>query len=287
MNIMDIFYSIGSIISPIITRQIANYNWYYIYLLLSCFSLILLIFNIILYFKNNINFYENEKENNNLDKIENTKKNYAIIIYISLFLMFYLGLRFTLTDWFYTYLLEFLKGEKNGMSLVITLYMVGQVIGKIIIVICAYFSKCKKINIISIIILIIGLWCFLICMYIFKTIILNSILFIFIGICIGPILPNSISIIEKYFNKYDPDMLIKAISLCNGASYFGSSFFPFIAGIIIDYIGISKLLLICMIYLCLMSLLFIIFIINFGFLQNNNKDEYCQLHHIDINTLQD
>jgi MFS family permease len=183
-----------------------------------------------------------------------------IILFISLFLIFYLSLELLLGDWFYTYLIDYIKGEQKIMSLVISLYWINQLIGKIVLIIISHFFKIKKLNIISISIFIIISWICIIIIYYNKNIALISVLFGIIGFCLGPIYPTILSIVNDKFNK-NQDLLLKIITICNTIPFLGSSFLLFISSLFIDIYGINILLILCIISLFVMSICFLAFII--------------------------
>jgi fucose permease len=266
-NALHIFHGLGAMIGPIISNQIIKYHWYYIYLVEFCITFLLFIYLLIIYINTsneNLNNFSKEevetKKNNEGDVslIKMFKK--PIIIFIPLFLMFYLGLDLSLGNWFYTYLIEYIKGEKTDMSFVISIFWVNQLISEIILIVISYFSKLKNLNIISISIFIIISWICLIFIHYNKDTTMVSILFCIIGFCLGPIHPTVLSIVNDKFNK-NQSLLIKSITICSTIPYLGLSIFPFICGMIIDNYGIKRLIILCITFLFVMSICFLAFMV--------------------------
>lgn len=275
LNILHIFHGLGTITGPILSSKLINYHWYYIYLVEFSISFLLFIY-LIIYIKmkdsdKNLNQFDKDDNVNKSELKENKEEDIIlikmfkipVIIYISLFLIFYLGLELLFGDWFYTYLIEYLNGEKNTMSLIISVYWASQIVGKFTLIIISHFFKIKKLNIISIIIFIIITWICIIFINYNKNIIVVSVLFSIIGFSLGPIHPTILSIINDRFNK-NQRLLIKSITICSTVPFLGSSIFPFLGGIIIDNYGIRHLLTLCIILLSIMSICFFAFIITKG-----------------------
>ncbi|KAI9254161.1 major facilitator superfamily domain-containing protein [Helicostylum pulchrum] len=236
LNILHALYGIGAFISPKVSGFLLehNYSWMGMYVFLAGVSII----NII---SITIGFYPVDFEEIRHDDDDTSKPNHGELTKLAIFnkvtligatyILIYVGVEVTLGGWGFTWLTEGRHGEAGSMLQVLSGYWGGLAMGRILL---GYLSGRfgEKLMITLFTMMIIG---GLVIMMLSTDIVIDSAVFITIGLLLGPMFPTTISLASKALPRsYHATSIGFMAALGAG----GAALFPFITGQVAGKFGI-------------------------------------------------
>ncbi|KAI8373759.1 major facilitator superfamily domain-containing protein [Blakeslea trispora] len=249
LNILHAIYGVGAMISPLVASVLLQHDisWKGMYMFLTAVGLLNII-SIASGFKGVS--LEEPKEDAKPDHRELTKL--AILNKVTLvcaaYILVYVGVEVTLGGWGYTFLREGRGGDKVAMAQVVSGYWAGLASGRILLgYLSSRFGEKLMISLFTMMI-IFGL----VLMMVYKNIVLNSTIFVTLGLLLGPMFPTTVSLASKVLPRsYHATSIGFMAALGAG----GAALFPFLTGQVAGHYGILIMPMACIIMSVVMLIL--------------------------------
>ncbi|KAI8079598.1 major facilitator superfamily domain-containing protein [Gilbertella persicaria] len=255
LNILHAIYGVGAMISPLVASVLLKHDisWKGMYMFLTVVGL-LNVTGIAVGFKQVVldEHKDDDSSDAKPDHGELTKR--AILNRVTLvgavYILVYVGVEVTLGGWGYTFLREGRGGDKIAMAQVVSGYWAGLASGRILLgYLSSRFGEKLMISLFTIMI-IVGLFL----MMIYKDIVLNSTVFVTLGLLLGPMFPTTVSLASKALPRsYHATSIGFMAALGAG----GAALFPFLTGQVAGHYGILIMPAACIAMSVLMLVLWV------------------------------
>ncbi|KAI8341306.1 major facilitator superfamily domain-containing protein [Chlamydoabsidia padenii] len=269
LNVVHALYGVGGMISPIVGTSLLEHNlsWKWLYGFLSLASLINLVVisvglrNLDLDLPGSdaeiiVGSSVNERETITAEMEASAKEDIlqAILNRTTLlcagYVLVYVGLEVTLGGWGYTYLVEGKHGDVISMGRVLSMYWASLAFGRIVLgYLSGKYGEKASVNVYTFLVLV-GV----ICIWQVDDILVDSIVYIFIGALLGPMFPNAIALASKTLPK---ESHASAIGLIAGVGASGAAFLPFLTGQITGHFGMLCLPIVALVMIVTMELIWL------------------------------
>jgi fucose permease len=245
LNLLHAFYGVGALVGPTLASAllVAGLPWNNIYTFWLFLGLLLLV-GILLSFKtsNNATAHGETKEEGNV--MLATLR--TPIVWISaLFLLLYVGLEVSLGTWCYSYLTE----ERHLSALyggwVNSGYWLGLTLGRLVLGgFIQRFGEKRAIQL-----CVIGVVVGMLIAWLVPSSALAAIALCWTGFCLGPLFPTMISLMSQLVSSR---LLASAIGFLASLGSVGAALFPWLAGNLVQHIGLWVLMPFAMVVALLM-----------------------------------
>ena len=239
LNYLHAFYGVGALIGPVAASMILTLQWGWnsVYLLMGGLNLLLLFgFGV---FSRPIHLNEpalEEQQSPTGNVMAATLKLPAVWLII-LFLLVYVGIEVSLGSWSYSFLLESRHEGPLLASWIVSGYWLGLTLGRFLLQ-----NLAERLGIGTkglTYLCMIGVGIGLLLVWLIPVEIMAILAFCFIGFSLGPIYPLTVAIAPKLVPAH---LGPSAIGLLVSVSVIGFAIFPWIAGILAQFLGIWTLL---------------------------------------------
>ncbi|OBZ88573.1 Bypass of stop codon protein 6 [Choanephora cucurbitarum] len=255
LNILHAIYGVGAMISPLVASVLLEHDisWTGMYLFLTAVGLLNVI-SIATGFKG-VKLEEHKDEDGDDNKPGHRELTRLAIfnkvtLICAVYILVYVGVEVTLGGWGYTFLREGRGGDKVDMARVVSGYWAGLASGRILLgYLSSRFGEKLMISLFTMMI-IAGLFL----MMVYKNIVLNSTVFITLGLLLGPMFPTTVSLASKALPRsYHATSIGFMAALGAG----GAALFPFLTGQVAGQYGILIMPIACIIMSVVMLLLWV------------------------------
>ena len=239
LNYLHAFYGVGALIGPIGASVLlaVHWGWNSVYLFLGGMSLVLLFgFMVITAFKlPDSEYKENEKpvEGNAL----RAAFTYPAVWFAALFLLVYVGVEISLGNWSYTFLLNARQQGTITAGWIVSGYWIGLTLGRFVLQSSAERFGVSNRRMMYACML--GCALGLLAIWLLPGGVMAGIGFLFVGFSIGPIYPLTVAITPRLVPAR---LAASVIGILVSLSIIGGALFPWLAGVLLQVVGMWSLL---------------------------------------------
>ncbi|HEY0753526.1 MAG TPA: MFS transporter [Ktedonobacteraceae bacterium] len=237
LNYLHAFYGVGALIGPLLATAIIAllWGWNSVYVVLASMGLVLLGGSLLL--MQEAPGTEKAASTETRGNVLGATLALPIIWLTSLFLLLYVGVETSVGSWAYTFLLQTRALDALSAGWVVSGYWLGLTLGRFIIQ-----QQAERMNIGNAALMsgcLVSVMIGLLLIWLVPTGVIAAIGFCFIGFSLAPIYPLTVAIIPRLV----PERLgASAIGLLVSLSIIGLALFPWLAGILAQFMGIWTLL---------------------------------------------
>jgi fucose permease len=238
LNYLHAFYGVGALLGPLIAGAILalSFGWNAAFFAWALFSLPLLLGLFTLFQPQPFHASDEERARKE-DHGSLPALKLPIVWYITLFLLFYVGIEVSLGNWSYSFLLQDRHESDWLASLVVSGYWLGLTLGRFFL---HDLTRRLHLGVSGLMYICMGGCAFgILIIWLNPGVLACSIAFCLVGTCLGPIYPSTVALLPTLV----PDHLVaSAMGFLIGVSILGVALFPWLAGVLAQYIGIWSLL---------------------------------------------
>ena len=237
LNYLHAFYGAGALLGPIIASGLLaiGFGWNSVYIVWIGICIVLGC-GVVFAFKGH-----KRAEHEEAEKAE-TKQNVLftalamrVVWLAALFLLFYVGTEVSLGSWSYSFLTEERGGAPLLMGWAVSGYWLGLTLGRLTLGRVALNLGEKR----MIQVCIVGVIAGVLLIWLVPLNGVSAIGLCFIGYCLGPIFPTTIALMSKFVSAR---ILPSAIGFLASLGSMGAALFPWLAGNLVQLIGLWVLL---------------------------------------------
>jgi fucose permease len=239
LNYLHAFYGVGALVGPLIASAILAlaWGWNSFYLFMLGLSLPLLL-GLSTFFRSPVSeSLTQEGEATGKENVLSTTLKLPIVWFAAIFLLVYVGVEVSLGNWTYSFLLEARQQGTVAAGWIVSGFWLGLTLGRFILQKLAerlgFGTKVLMYACLA------GLGIGLVLVWLVPLGAMAAVGFCFIGFSLAPIYPLTVSIAPKLVPAR---LAASAIGLLVSVSIIGLALFPWIAGILAQFIGIWTLL---------------------------------------------
>jgi fucose permease len=238
LNFLHAFYGAGALIGPLIASTILalSWGWNSAFLIWALLALPLLISLFTLFRRLPINAPQAEQAAQGEHGLLAILK-LPVVWLATLFLLFYVGIEVSLGNWSYTFLLTDRHENELLAGWVVSGYWLGLTVGRFIL---NAIAERLRLSLSGLMYLCLGgVILGIAIIWLIPSVIASAIALFLIGTSLGPIYPSTVALLPRIV----PGQVVSsAMGFLIGISILGIALFPWIAGVLAQYIGIWSLL---------------------------------------------
>jgi fucose permease len=237
LGFLHAFYGAGALVGPLIASAILALSWgwsnaFLIWALLTCPLLI----SLFMLFRHLPAGSAGEQAAQGEHGLRAILKIPAVWV-ATLFLLFYVGIEVSLGNWGYTFLLTDRHENDLLAGWIVSGYWLGLTVGRFLLNAIAERLRLSLSGLMylclgSVILGVVIIW-------LFPGVIASAIAFFLIGTSLGPIYPSTVALLP---GLVPAQVVASAMGFLIGISILGIALFPWIAGVLAQYVGFWSLL---------------------------------------------
>jgi fucose permease len=238
LNYLHAFYGVGALLGPLIASTILalSWGWNSAYLAWSLLALPLLIGLFTLFRQPTFGAAREEQSGKGEDRLLIALK-IPVVWLATLFLLFYVGIEVSLGNWGYTFLLENRHESDLLAAWIVSGYWLGLTLGRFVL---NYIAERLRLGISGLMYTCMsGIVLGIVLIWLMPGDVVAAVAFFLIGTSLGPIYPSTVALLPELVPGR---LLSSAMGFLIGLSIIGIALFPWIAGTLAQYIGITSLL---------------------------------------------
>lgn len=238
LNYLHAFYGVGALIGPLIASAILalSFGWNIAFFAWVLLALPLLL-GLFMLFRHQPSSVAHEEQAEKSEHGLRAGIKLPIVWYITLFLLFYVGIEVSLGNWGYSFLLKDRHESALLAGWVVSGYWLGLALGRFLL---NAIAERLRLGVSGLMHVCIG-GCALgiLLTWLDPGVLVSAVAFCLVGTCLGPIYPSTLALLPKLVPHR---ILASAMGFLVGMSILGMALFPWIAGVLAQYIGIWSLL---------------------------------------------
>lgn len=239
LNYLHAFYGVGALIGPVTGTIILalQWGWNSVYLLLGGLDLLLLLGFSVLSRPIRFNSSVQEEKQSIAGNVLSATLKLPAVWLVTLFLLVYVGVEVSLGNWAYSFLLEDRHEGTVLAGWIVSGYWLGLTLGRFLLQNLAERLGLGTKGLMYTCIIVVGIGLLLI--WFIPVKIMTVLAFCFIGFSLGPIYPLTVALTPQLVPAY---LGPSAIGVLVSVSIIGLAVFPWIAGVLAQFLGIWTLL---------------------------------------------
>ncbi len=239
LNYLHAFYGVGALVGPVAGTIILalQWGWNSAYLLLGGFCLLLLLSFSLFSRTTRLNESTREEKESRTENVLSATLKFPAVWIATLFLLVYVGIEVSLGNWTYSFLLQDRHEGPFLAGWIVSGYWLGLTLGRFLLQNLAERIGLGTKGLIYGCMITIGIGLLLV--WLIPNEILVIVAFSLIGFGLGPIYPLTVAIITTLVPAH---LGPSAIGILVSVSIIGLAIFPWIAGVLAQFIGIWTLL---------------------------------------------
>jgi fucose permease len=239
LNYLHAFFGVGSLLGPIGASLLlaVHWGWNSVYLFLGGLSLVLLLgFVVITAFK----LPDSERGKDEEPVVGNALRvafSQPAVWFAACFLLVYVGVEVSLGNWSYTFLLNARQQGTLAAGWIVSGYWIGLTLGRFVVQRSAERFGVSNRRLMYACTL--GCAIGLLAIWLLPNGVMAAVGFLFVGFSIGPIYPLTVAVTPRLVPAR---LAASVIGILISLSIIGGAFFPWVAGVLLQAVGMWSLL---------------------------------------------
>lgn len=237
LNTLHAFGGVGTLAGPLIASTLLAFGWGWntAFLVWALLALLLLI-GLLTLFPRSFHSAQNVEQRGKKERSLLLVLKIPMVWFITLFLLFYVGVEVSLGDWGYTFLTEQRGASVELAGGIISGYWLGSILGRFILnflIRRVHLSLWSQMNT-----CLIGIILGLLMIWFIPSVIACAAAFCVVGTFLGPMYPSTIARLSDIVKR---GLLESAMGFLLSMGILGGALFPWVAGTLAQYRGIGAL----------------------------------------------